>query len=83
MMYETSLPGNDLKNPITVDSLDQCLQLCQAEANCQFWTFRTEDFKCWLKAANGGKDTLSGHISGTRDCELSQRSYCKHCQNIG
>ena len=61
----------------TTATADDCEALCQAEADCAYFTFRNSDSACHLKGAGAGPWVAEdGHTSGPKlcagaDCTLS------------
>ena len=59
---------------------ENCQQLCQSKAGCQFWTFDQSSQKCQLMSGNDNERASASFISGPKSCEsdfeLLTKRYC-------
>ena len=52
--------GNDISStPIYLTSSDLCCLSCQADTNCQIWTYVSATTACWLKKSVGSVRVVS------------------------
>jgi hypothetical protein len=69
---DVSLVGNDLPGVASplVDSSGDCCALCEATANCEFWTWHaTGNRRCYLKSSDEGRTAAVGSKSGVKSCQ--------------
>ena len=60
-------------HPITL-TWEECGKLCNDDMSCSYWTWlgskggNTTKYKCLLKASAEGRRSLTGAVSGNRNC---------------
>ncbi len=68
-MFETNLAGNDLGPVIeNIPKIDQCQDLCSADPECKFWSYKHDEEKCQKKTSDAGKAYDYHFMSGANDC---------------
>jgi hypothetical protein len=66
---KVSFQGNDISDQQTSSEFS-CQQKCQENALCKFWTWSSENKKCFLQDQNAlhERKVDSDYISGTPTC---------------
>merc|ERR1712241_708705 len=54
-----------------VPTWEDCGTICQHTDDCRFWTWASDDNKCFLKSSDTGLGLFNGLISGAKDCPES------------
>ena len=57
--------GSDLMKGFIVSNASDCCSKYLVTAGCKYWTFGTDNKKCWLKPNMNGKLPKSTRVSGT------------------
>ena len=63
-----------MENHPTTLTWDECGKMCNADQNCSYWTWLggqggdAYKNKCLLKASAKGRRSITGAVSGNRDC---------------
>ena len=60
--------GNNIDITNQKASTPDCQRLCQSNPKCKYFTFITNNKKCWLKSSNTGWRKTAGSISGQKYC---------------
>ena len=75
------LPGNDIRRETGVKSIEECVNLCLANAECETFTYahaylfvsnQNLQYSCWLKKAT------SSHTVSTEYSQLSSGYKCNY-----
>ena len=61
---KTYARGSGMRN-----SAAECQQLCQERVDCKFFTYKTTDRYCYLKASNTVRNRYRNAISGKKYCD--------------
>ena len=64
------LSGTNINQGITIDSVNDCQNLCKENNDCKAFTVETsgEDSTCWLKREMGNMKAVQSAISGPKYC---------------
>ena len=65
--------GNDIRQPIKMESLQACAEHCVSVEGGLFWTYSSSTKDCWVKSSDSGRRTQVGYqggilVSGNRAC---------------
>ena len=70
MLFDTVYKlGSELDTLTNIESIRDCWNSCQANSNCEYWTFDKVSQTCLLLSGHSGFDYDRNAISGPRTCD--------------
>jgi len=65
--YNVDFQGYDIDDLNTI-SWSDCGEACGDAVGCNFWTWNTDNSRCFLKSSDGGLEKQNNAISGAHNC---------------